>query len=76
MARRVAIAWALALAVAAGAERVFRDIHGAEHHRHPTTVLVDPRGGGDPTRDDDVLRRHWCVVCADRRNPRERQMVR
>ena len=24
------------------AERVFRDIHGAEHHRHATTVLVVP----------------------------------
>ena len=27
---------------------------------------------GDPTRDDDLLRRHWTVVCADRRGARPR----
>ena len=44
MARRVAVACVLALAVAAErerADRVFRDIHGAESHRHPDSVLVD-----------------------------------
>ena len=28
-----------------------------------------------PTGDDDVLRRHWAVVCADRRNTREQKVV-
>jgi hypothetical protein len=46
--------------------RVFRDIHGAEFIGNPTTVLVDRHGGGNATGDDDVLRRHWIVVCADR----------
>jgi hypothetical protein len=49
------------------ADRVFRDIHGAEFNRHPNTVLVDRHDGRDTTGDDDLLRRHWLVVCADRR---------
>jgi hypothetical protein len=48
------------------AVRVFRDINGAEYVRHPNTVLVDRHGGGDTTGDDDLLRRHWVVVCSDR----------
>ena len=75
MARRVAVAWVLTLAVAAERERsdrVFRDIHGAESAWHPNIVLVDADGGGDATGDDDVLRRHWAVVCADRRGARAR----
>jgi hypothetical protein len=56
--------------------RVFRDIHGAEFHRHPTTVLVDRHGGGNATGDDDLLRRHWSVVCADRRDPAAREVER
>ena len=55
--------------------RVFRDIHGAEYDRHPDSVLVDRHGGGDATGDDDVLRRHWSVVCADRRGPRAQEVV-
>ena len=50
--------------------RVFRDIHGAEYSRYPNTILVDRNGGRDATGDDDVLRRHWVVVCADRRGAR------
>jgi hypothetical protein len=48
-------------------ERVFRDIHGAEYNRHPDFVLVDGRNAAG---DDDVQRRHWAVVCADRRGAR------
>ena len=35
-------------------------------------ILVDAPGGSarDATGDDDVQRRHWTVVCADRRGPR------
>src|SRR5436189_1997402 len=55
--------------------RVFRDIHGAEFEHYPNTVLVDRHGGGDATGDDDLLRRHWAVVCADRRNTREQKVV-
>jgi hypothetical protein len=47
-------------------ERGFRDIHGTEYFRHPNTVLVDSHHRRDTTGDDDVLRRHWIVVCADR----------
>jgi hypothetical protein len=47
-------------------DRVFRDIHGAEYTRHPDTVLIDRSAGGISPGDDDVLRRHWAVVCADR----------
>src|ERR687888_1324428 len=54
-------------------DRVFRDIHGAEHHRYPNTVLVDRHGGGNTTGDDDLLRRHWVVVCAERRGARQRE---
>jgi hypothetical protein len=48
-------------------ERVFRDIHGAEYNRHPDFVLVDGRNAAG---HDDIQRRHWAVVCADRRSPR------
>jgi hypothetical protein len=57
-------------------DRVFRDIHGAEYVRHPNTVLVDRHGGGNTTGDDDVLRRHWSVVCSDRRSAAEREVER
>src|SRR2546427_13222468 len=57
-------------------ERVFKDIHGAEFDRHPDYVLIDSHGRRNATGDDDVLRRHWAVVCADGRNPRPRQVVR
>src|SRR5438034_11215543 len=55
--------------------RLFRDIHGAEFQRHPTTVLVECNGRRDATGDDDVLRRHWTVVCTDRRGAAERYVV-
>ena len=48
-------------------ERFFRDVHGTEFHRQPNVVV---HGGGNATGDDDVQRRHWTVVCADRRGPR------
>jgi hypothetical protein len=48
------------------ADRVFRDIHGAEHRHCSTTVIVDRHGSGNAAGDDDVLRRHWVVVCSDR----------
>jgi hypothetical protein len=46
-------------------DRVFRDIHGTDHPCNDRTVLFD-RHGGDAAGDDDVLRRHWVVVCSDR----------
>ena len=69
MARRVAVACVTGARRGGErerADRVFRDIHGAEFHRHPNIVLVDQHARGDATGDDDVLRRHWAVVCADR----------
>src|SRR5579862_7732137 len=54
------------------AVRLFRDINGAEYKCPPTTVLVEYDGRRDATGDDDVLRRHWTVVCADRRGAAER----
>jgi len=57
------------------ADRVFRDIHGAEFNDYPNTVLVDRDGGGNTTGDDDVLRRHWVVVCADRRSASQGKVV-
>ena len=74
MVRRVAVAWVLMLDRRGGrerADRVFRDIHGAESRRHPDPVLGRSRGG-DATGDDDLLRRHWAVVCSDRRGARAR----
>ena len=50
MVRRVAVA-CVAGARRSGererSDRVFRDIHGAEYHRHPDIVLVDRRAGGN-----------------------------
>src|SRR6266550_3705377 len=54
------------------AVRLFRDIHGAEYKRQPTTVLVECHDRRNAPGDDDVLRRHWTVVCADRRGAAER----
>ena len=51
-------------------ERFFRDIHGAEYTDIPNVVLV--HRGGNAAGDDDVHRRHWAVVCADRRGARVR----
>jgi hypothetical protein len=47
------------------AVRAFRDIHGTEFQHLPDTVVVDVHR--DAAGHDDVLRRHWLVVCADRR---------
>ena len=52
-------------------DRVFRDIHWAEF-MHPIIVLVDSHGGLDATGHDDLPRRHWSVVCSDRRGARPR----
>ena len=49
-------------------DRFFRDIHGTESVWHPNIVVCDVVDRHrDPSRDDNVLRRHWVVVCADRR---------
>jgi hypothetical protein len=56
-------------------ERVFRDIHGTEFDRHPDYVFID-HDRGHATGDDHVLRRHWAVVCAHRRNPAPREVQR
>jgi hypothetical protein len=73
MVGRVAVVWVLALGgERERAVRVFRDIHGAEYNRHPNTVLVDRHDRRHETGDDDLLRRHWIVVCADGRGPAER----
>jgi hypothetical protein len=45
------------------ADRVFRDIHRADHILTGGTVLVHD---GHAAGDDHVLRRHWTVVCTDR----------
>ena len=70
MARRVAVAWAWYCSQQQyqreRSDRVFRDIHGAESAWHPNIVASTPTETGDTTGDDDVLRRHWVVVCADR----------
>jgi hypothetical protein len=65
------------------AVRFFRDIHGAESDRHPNTVLVgnsvdttSDDGDRHSTGDDDLLRRHWSVVCTDRRSAAQREVVR
>ncbi|MGH7485092.1 MAG: hypothetical protein ACREMY_05720, partial [bacterium] len=34
------------------ADRVFRDIHGAEHRHYSNTVLIDRHGGGNAAGDD------------------------
>jgi len=47
--------------------RLYRDVHGAEYDYRPTTVHIADTYHGDAAGDDDVLRRHWTVVCADRR---------
>ena len=52
-------------------ERIFRDIHGTEFRRQPNTVLAG-HSAGHAAGDDDVHRRHWTVVCADRRSARAR----
>src|SRR5262245_46681005 len=48
-------------------DRFFRDIHGTESVWHPNIVACDVDGYRDTSGHDDVLRRHWVVVCADRR---------
>src|SRR5204863_1776724 len=54
--------------------RVFKDIHGAESH-HPNTVIIDRDLGGNTAGDDNVLRRHWVVVCTHRRSAAPRKVV-
>jgi len=48
------------------AVRLFRDQHGAEFIWNSNTVSVYDDQGHTPG-DDHVQRRHWTVVCADRR---------
>src|SRR5436309_930825 len=48
-------------------DRVFKDVHGTEYSGHSTATLVKRDGRRHATGDDDLLRRHWFVVCADRR---------
>ena len=43
--------------------------------RHRTSRRRRRSDADDPPGDDDVLRRHWAVVCADRRGARQRQVV-
>jgi hypothetical protein len=51
------------------ADRFFRDIHGTESLQ-PTIVIDDARHDRrHAPGDDDVLWRHWAVVCADRGGP-------
>jgi len=57
------------------AVRAFRDIHGAEFRNCPSTIVLDGLDDRHATGDDDVLRRHWVVVCADRRSPAGRKGV-
>ena len=79
MARRVAVAWALALAVAASASAQSNGSSATSTGQSSTatqTTSSSTTTAGHATGDDDVLRRHWAVVCADRRNPAEREVQR
>src|SRR5262245_63852984 len=58
------------------AVRAFRDIHGAEFEHHPTTLVLDGHDNRNPTGDDHLLRRHWIVVCSDRRSAAGRKGLR
>ena len=78
MGRRVVWGCALALAVAVNASAQSgpsgTSTEANQSGSQPGSMSVD--SSGDAAGDDDVLRRHWVVVCADRGGAARREVVR